>query len=200
MKYSMVKKTKQVLKWAVTTTIRLLQRKPFVGAWATFEYLDDTCNATLGLRRQGYQNIVTHSPCARHELRKALDTPESKIPLITFLFAILGLITAVTMTVWMSLDWVLPVSGKPIVSAYPVMIITFELIILFAVMGTVLGMLGLVFYHRFRVKLPGSKIYKKYKRFTQDRFGIVVSCDQASIQPAIDLFEKFSAEEIHREA
>ncbi|MBF0433683.1 MAG: DUF3341 domain-containing protein, partial [Fibrobacteria bacterium] len=115
-------------------------KKKFCGVWATFEYLDDLCGVIKKLRRQGYYDLTTHTPCPRHEIREALGNPESRVPFITLLMGILGVILAFLMCGWMSLEWVLPVSGKTILSVPPFAIIGFELAILFAAFGTLAGM------------------------------------------------------------
>ncbi|MCP4578774.1 MAG: DUF3341 domain-containing protein [Deltaproteobacteria bacterium] len=176
--------------------IKLIKGKPFYGVWATFEYLDDACDAISRLKKEGYRDIVTHSPCYRHEIMDALGNPKSRLPIFTLLCGIVGVTIAFAMVIWMSLEWVLPVSGKSIVSLNPIIIIAFELTILFAVYGTVLGMLVLGIKDRLKVKLPKSPHYKNYSRFTQDRFGIVVCCEEPLLTLAESILRQFSAEEV----
>lgn len=178
---------------------RRLRRKPFSGVWATFSFLDDTCHAIDGLRAAGFKSIVTHSPCPRPELVDALQQPESRLPWFSLISGLLGLAAAVVMITWMSLQWVLPVSAKAIVSAYPMIVIGFELLILFAVLGTLLGMLLLGWRESFRTKRPRSPEYRSYDRFTHDRFGVVVSCEGTELETAARILEQHAAEEVVRE-
>ncbi len=194
-----IKKLINIIILLIRIIIRWIKGKPFYGVWATFEFLDDTCEAIRHLQAQGYQKIVTHSPCPRKELETALNTPHSRLPFLTFIFVGLGTLSALAMTVWMSLQWVLPVSGKAIISYHPILIITFELSILFGVLGTLLGMVLLGKLDSFRVKRPKSKLYTSYDRFTQDRFGIVVYCPGLEIDTVEEIMTQNSAEEIHRE-
>lgn len=128
-----------------------------------------------------------------------MEVKDSFVPFFSFIFGLGGLAIATTMVAWMSLQWVLPVSGKPIVSVYPMVVITFELIILFGVFGTLAGMLLLGKKSSFKTKLPKSKTYKLYSRFSQDRFGIVVQCDEKSLSKVSEIMRSNLAEEVHSE-
>ena len=92
----------------------------FSGAWATFAYLDDTCAAIKELKNEGFDKITTHTPCPRHEIDHALGNPQSRVPFATLAGAFVGFGLAVLIMTKMALDWILPVSGKPIV-ATPIM-------------------------------------------------------------------------------
>ena len=92
----------------------------FTGAWAAFEFLDDTCAAIKELKTAGFDQITTHAPCPRHEIDHALGNPQSRVPFATLAGAFLGFGLAVLIITKMALDWILPVSGKPIVSV-PIM-------------------------------------------------------------------------------
>ena len=70
-------------------------RTNFSGAWATFEYLDDTCAAIKELRSAGFSQITTHTPCARHEIDHALGNPQSRVPFATLAGAFVGFCLAV---------------------------------------------------------------------------------------------------------
>ena len=94
-------------------------------------------------------------------------------------------------------DWVLPVSGKPIVAIPPFTIIGFELTILFTAIHTLLGLAILGIIDSFRFPIPNSA--KKYTRFQRDRFGVVVRCDEARIDEFEAIMKKNGAEEVHVE-
>ncbi|MBU2512245.1 DUF3341 domain-containing protein [bacterium] len=196
---SKIKKLLRVFAGFIGFIIKRIKGKPFSGVWATFEYLDDTCNAIAKLKKEKRIKIVTHSPCYRHEIMDALGNPTSRLPVATLFCGIVGVTAAFAMVVWMSLEWVLPVSGKSIISLNPIIIIAFELTILFSVYGTVLGMLIFGIKDRLKITLPKSSQYKNYKRFTQDRFGIVVCCEQAMVNQAESILREFSPEEVSRE-
>ncbi len=168
----------------------------FSGVWATFENLDETCHAVEEIREKGNTPTVL-SPCPRHEIDHALGEPQSRLPFISMVFGALGCLTGYSFTAWTASDWVLPVSGKPVVAIPPFTIIGFELTILFTALSTLAGMvvLGLIDTMRF----PIPKAAKKYNRFQRDRFGVVVRCDPSQAKTFEAVLKKHGAEEVHIE-
>lgn len=175
-------------------------KKSFCGFWASFEYLDDFCNSIKELRSKNYKGITTYSPCPRHEILEALGNPQSRVPFFTLCFGALGVFTAFTLASWMSLDWVLPVSNKPTLSIPPFIIIAFELMVLLGVYGTMLGIVLLSIRETKKYAFPSSQNFKKYSRFSGDRFGLVVRCDKTKFAVVKKIIEKYQPEEIHNES
>lgn len=174
-------------------------KKKFTGIWTSFEYLDDFCNSVKELRSAGFNNLTTYSPCPRHEIDHALGDPQSRVPFFTLFFGIVGVVIAYTLASWMSLDWVLPVSGKPILSIPPFTVIGFELMVLFGAYGTMIGVVLSIFSDMIRLPFPKSKEFKEYPRFTRDRFGIVIRCKKDDFDKVQNILKKFQAEEVHCE-
>ncbi len=168
----------------------------FSGVWATFEFLDDTCSAIKELRDRGFNQITTHTPCPRHEIDHALGNPQSRIPFFTLLGGIVGFGLAIFIIVKMTLMWILPVSGKPIISIPIMGPIAFELSVLISIYFTIGGLFFLIARDTFRHSKPKSKKYKDYNRFMRDRFGIVVPCDNNKIDDAESILKKHQAEEV----
>lgn len=175
------------------------KQKKFVGLWATFAYLDDFCDAIQTLRQKGFKDLSTHSPFPRHEIFEALGNPQSRVPFITLGFGAVGVIVAYSMASWMTLDWVLPVSSKPLVSIPPYTIIAFELMILLSAYGTLTGIVVLAARETLKKGFPKSVAYQGYNRFSGDRFGLIVRCSVADFKAVNAVLTKFMAEEIHRE-
>ncbi|OGG98936.1 MAG: hypothetical protein A2600_06155 [Candidatus Lambdaproteobacteria bacterium RIFOXYD1_FULL_56_27] len=174
--------------------------KQFSGVWATYEFLDDFCGAIRELRDSGFQRLTTLAPCPRHEIDHALGNPQSRVPFFTLAGMFCGFSLAFTLMTFMSLDWILPVSGKPIVS-FPIMgPVLFELSVLCAVWFTLISMIGLILNDLRKHGMPGSKQWKSYRRFTRDRFGLIVPCTQHDLDKVEGILNKFSAEEVNREA
>lgn len=174
--------------------------KDFSGVWATFEYLDDMCSAIKELRDKGYEKLTTHSPCPRHEIDHALGDPQSRVPFFTLAGAFTGFTLAATIMVYMTLDWIIPVSGKPVVSV-PVMVpVLFELSVLFSIYFTVFSMVGFILRDMKRHPKPQSRKYKTYGGFSRDRFGIVVPCGSQDFEKVEAIFNTWQAEEVNREA
>ncbi len=165
--------------------------------WAVFENLDETCQAVKEIRKEGNTPTVI-SPCPRHEIDHALGDPQSRLPFISLFFGALGCFTGYSFVAWTAADWVLPVSGKPIITIPPFTIVGFELTILFTALFTLAGMviLGIID----SVKHPLPKGAKFYPRFQRDRFGVVISCEESSVPKFQQTLEKNGAEEVHVES
>jgi molybdopterin-containing oxidoreductase family membrane subunit len=175
-------------------------RTNFSGVWATFEYLDDTCAAIKELRSAGFSQITTHTPCARHEIDHALGNPQSRVPFATLAGAFVGFCLAVLILTKMALDWILPVSAKPIVSVPIMGPIAFELSVLMAIFFTMGGIVLLILRDTLKHPVPKSRKYKDYDRFMRDRFGIVVACGNEDLEKLENIFKKHLAEEVNLES
>ena len=164
--------------------------------WAVFENLDETCHAIEEIRKEGSTPTVI-SPCPRHEIDHALGEPQSRLPFISLFFGALGCFTGYSFVAWTAADWVLPVSGKPIVAIPPFTIIGFELTILFTALFTLAGMVILGFIDSIKYPLPQGA--KTYSRFQRDRFGVIVACQEHDVTKLKETLEKNGAEEVHIE-
>ncbi|HKI98954.1 MAG TPA: DUF3341 domain-containing protein [bacterium] len=173
-------------------------RKPFKGLWASFPYLDDAATVAAKLQQDGSDYSVL-SPCPRHELYEAMGRPTSRLPWITLVFGALGIFFGYGFPSWTALDWVLPVSQKPIVGIPAFTIIGFELMVLLGGISTALSVVLLGHFELFRHKLPHSPAFKAYNRFSNDRFGIVVRCEEGDAAAMEQLMRQYSAEEVVRE-
>ncbi len=174
-------------------------KRKFSGVWATFEYLDDMVGAIKELKREGFDDLTTHAPCPSHEIDQALGAPQSQIPYATLLGAFVGFLIIVGVMMKMALDWILPVSSKPIVAVPSMAPVTFVFSVLIAVYFTVGGMAFLIFRDLRRHPLPQSKHYKEYDRFMRDRFGIVIPCRDEKTNKATEILKKYGAEEVNLE-
>jgi Alternative complex III, ActD subunit len=172
--------------------------KKFNGVWGTFEHLDEAATAIETLRKQG-QDYSVLAPCPRHELTAAMGDPQSKIPYITLFCGAVGLFVGYAFPSWTALDWVLPVSAKPIVGIPAFTIIGFEMMVLLGGIGTAVAIFGLGFVDLIRKPLPRSERFKGYNRFSADRFGIVVRCPPDLADSVEKLMRSHSAEEVVRE-
>ena len=171
-------------------------KKPFIGAWATFEFLDDTTDSITELRQSGYKKITAHTPCPRHEIQQALGNPQSYVAYATFAGASFGFLVAIVMVVGMTLDWVIPVSDKPIVSIPVMWPIVFEFSLLMAIYVTIVFIIIFIMRDTTKFSIPKSKKYVQYNRFMRDRFGVIVSCKKGEIQAVEAIFRNHQAEEV----
>lgn len=173
-------------------------RAPFKGIWASFAHVDEAAAVMQRLHTEGRKYSVL-SPCPRHEFYDAMGRPQSWLPWITLLFGGLGIFFGYGLPTWTALDWVLPVSQKPIVGIPAFTIIGFELMVLLGGISTAVAIVVLGHLELFRQRLPSSPAFKSYNRFSNDRFGVVVSCEEGDAAALERLMREHSAEEVVRE-
>lgn len=174
-------------------------KKKFTGSWAVFDNENDTLKTVEALRQQGYQSITIHSPYPLPEKRLFATDPKNPIALLTLIGAVAGFIIAILFMAWSALDWIIPLSAKPIISI-PVMIpVAFEVTILSAVLMMLLALISCITVSHFRYPKPFSQKYQNYCRFTDDRFGIVVPCSEEQFSALENLFRNNNAEEVEIE-
>ncbi len=177
---------------------RLLFPHKFEGIWASFAYLDETVACIKALRQKGSRPSVL-SPCPRHELEHALGSPQSKLPFITLVFGAMGLFFGYGLPTWTAMDWVLPVSSKPIISIPAFSIIGFELMVLLSGLATAVGIFLLGYISLRKQPLPRSEEFLNYGRFSLDRFGVAVPCEEAQLNNIKKLMLHHGAEKVVHE-
>jgi hypothetical protein len=100
--------------------------------------------AAVHVRSLGYRRVEAYSPYPIHGLASVLGIRGVRLPWIVLIGGILGCITALVMQ-WYSavIDFPINVGGRPYASWPAFMPIAFELTILFAGFGAVLGMFAI---------------------------------------------------------
>ena len=171
-------------------------RKPFTGVWAIYQYLDDFCESIRDLKSSGFETITTHTPCSLNEIEEALGYPQSRVPFFTLAGGILGFGIAVALMGYMALDWVLPVSAKPVVSIPTMGPIAFEISVLMAIFFTIAAMVLIGWRDTLAHPVPKSQKYKTYNRFMRDRFGLVICCKMDDLSKVESILKKHQAEEV----
>jgi len=147
------------------------------GLLASYEYLDSTVDAITALRRAGFQPKA-YMPYPDHHIEHALGYDQSPVRVWTLVGGLTGAATGLAFPVWTSVDWPLVVGGKPIVSIPPYIIITFELMVLFGALSTIIGLFVLS-------RLPRVKPAIIYDpEFTAGRYGVYVEAEGARLDEA----------------
>jgi len=172
--------------------------RSFNGVWGVFPHLDEAASVVERLHKDG-KDFSVLAPCPRHELYSAMGQPSSKLPWITLVFGGLGIFFGYGFPSWTSLDWVLPVSQKPIIGIPAFTIIGFELMVLLGGIFTALSIFGLGYLDLWRKRMPSSPQFKAQNRFSNDRFGVVVRCEEGDAAAVEKLMREHSAEEVVRE-
>jgi len=156
---------------------------------------EEVCiKAILKLRTEGYKRLIVHSPAPSHHLEAAIGKGPSIVRYFTLVGGILGAAGGFSLASWTSVQWDLVVSGKPIISVPPYLIITFECTILLGAIFTLVG-----FLHSSRLPRPDlGKLYQG--AFGDDKFGIGIVCDENEIKEAEKALVAAGAEEVRDEA
>jgi len=150
------------------------------GVLAQFEDAPGLLRAAAGLHNAGYRRFECHSPFPIHGIEEATKEPRSRLGYIAAAMALIGGLSAISLMGWASaVDYPLVISGKPFFSYQAFVPITFALAVLFAAVGTLMGMIGLI---RLRFQHPVFDS-DRFRQFSDDGFFVSI---QAS-DPNFDL-------------
>jgi hypothetical protein len=129
----------------------------------------DILDATKTARENGYKIEDVFTPYAVHGLDAAQGLKPSKLPWICFALGLTGAIAKLWYQIWTSAtSWPVNVGGKPLRSVPAFVPVTFEIMVLFAGVGTVLA---LFIISKLR---PGKKPKVVYDQATDNRFVLVL--------------------------
>lgn len=167
-----------------------MTRRLFV---ASFEREQDILGVTGAVRRHNWNILDIYAPYAVHGLDKRMGLTPSRLPWVCFLLGLTGAGAKVGFEYWASwLDWPVNVGGKPWDSLPAFVPLTFEIMVLFAGVSTVIALFIVS-------KLaPGKKPQLISPRVTNDRFALVFEhtggdVDVAEVQ---NLLKSYNAVEI----
>jgi molybdopterin-containing oxidoreductase family membrane subunit len=151
--------------------------KAVAGLMAEFASAPALLKAAVAVRDAGYTKWDAHTPHPVHGLDHAMGVKPTPLPWIVFIAGATGAAVGLGLQ-WFTnaLDYPLLVSGKPFFSLPANIPVVFELTILFASIGAVLGMLGLnrlpELYHALFTR-------PRFRRASDDRFFIwIEAADQ----------------------
>jgi molybdopterin-containing oxidoreductase family membrane subunit len=134
-----------------------------------FDAAGKAADAARRLRTDGFARVTTYAPAFDHNLDAALGPGKSPVRAFTLAGGILGCALGFAFPIYTVLDWPLITGGKAIVSLPPFVVIAFELTIFFAALMTVAGFL-------LSSGLPRLRQAPYDARFSQDRWGVLVTC------------------------
>ena len=159
------------------------------GVLGIFSHMDTLIEGIQHFKSQGRKELKVFSPAPLHQIEHALDEEVSPVRRFTLFGGLLGASFGYLFTSFVSLDWILPTSGKPIVSLVAYTVIAFELTILF---GSIFTLFGIIL---------NAKLFRKRKtlyddRFTDDKFGIFIPCAQSDYDKISKDLTQCGAEEV----
>jgi Protein of unknown function (DUF3341) len=137
--------------------------------------------------------LNTFSPIPSHKIEHAIGRSKSPTRWVSLAGGISGVLTGLAVTIGTTYEWRLNVGGKPLVSWPPFIIICFELMVL---LGGIFGFTAFILFSG----LPATVAASGYDpRFGQNRFGLVVRCDEADAAGIESILKESNAEEVVRE-
>ena len=111
------------------------------GLMAVFETPADAMHAAEQVRDAGYSKWDVHTPFPVHGLDAAMGISNSKVGWFTFIGCATGYTTGMIMIWWMNaFDYKIVIGGKPMFSPFYAFPVSYELTILFASFGSLIGM------------------------------------------------------------
>lgn len=145
---------------------------------AEFPSATAVTEAARKIRATGLVDWDVHSPFPIHGIDDVIGIRPTRLPWITLCAGATGIATALTMQYWMNaVDYAFWISGKPFFGLPAAVPVSFELMVLFAAISTLVSMLLLNGLPRFSNPLFNSE---RFLRATNDRFFIVVSAKDPS--------------------
>ena len=148
-------------------------------------------SAVDAVRDAALGEVVVYGPTPNHAIDRALDMQVSPVRTFTLVGALLGCLTGFALPIYTVLDWPLITGGKALISIPPFVVIAFELTILFGALGGLLGFLSLA-------GLPGlGRKTVDDPRFSNDRFGVLVTCEGPQRDAVMNHLRQAGAEEVN---
>ena len=111
------------------------------GLMAEFETPEELLEAAKLAYGKGYRTMDAYSPLPIHGLAAAIGFHRTNLPILTFILALTGAIVGYGMQYWIQvIDFPVNIGGRPLHSGPMFIPVTFELTILFAAVGTFVGL------------------------------------------------------------
>lgn len=158
-----------------------------------FTKVHDTIAAVRALREGGHDKYLeAFSPFPDHHLEDELyrGKPRSPVRIIVLLGGIIGCLGAFLFTSWMSIDYPLRVSAKPLVSIPAFVIVAFECTIL---LGGILNFLSMFHFSRIPLLFKPAG-YRPV--FSEGHFGLSVRVGKEESEEVGRTLSELGAEEV----
>lgn len=168
----------------MSTQLTTVTQRPYA-LLAQFDTVPEVMRAAEKVRDAGYMIWDVHSPMPIHGINASMGLRPTILAWITLVHGLAGAAFGLLLTWWMNATslpglsaslqgYQFLISGKPMYSLPANIPIIFETTVLFAAIGTLLGMLGLNKLPMLYNPLAKSR---RFLRATADRFFIVIQAD-----------------------
>lgn len=148
---------------------------------AEFADAEVLLSAVRELRGRGYRRFEAYSPFPIEGLAEAEGFKEGKIAAATLVGGVVGAATGYGMQVYTNLDFPIDIGGRPLIAQPAFVLITFELMVLFAVSACILAML--ILNRLPKLHHPVFDL-ERFGLASLDRFFIVIDADEGQLDPA----------------
>ncbi len=156
-----------------------------------FPHVDSMVEAAVGLKDTGY-TVTVFSPIPLGDALDPIVVRKNYIRYFALFGAFIGLFFGIILTLGTAALYVLPRGGLPIWPITPTLLLTYESIILFGVIWTLIG-----FFIVARKPNFGKQIYDP--KVAIDSFGLLVEdIREDKIEEVEQLLKSFGADEVNR--
>jgi mono/diheme cytochrome c family protein len=167
------------------------------GISGIFNTPDEIMGASKATVKEGYKKFDTHTPYPVHGLEKAMNLKRSPLGYFAFFLGTTGLVVALLFMYWtMVVDYPMNIGGKPQFPLPAFIPVTFEVTVLLASVGTVSGMIVLLFkFPNNRHPLHDTEYMTKV---SSDKYGLIIEADDEKFdeESARAFLEKLGAVDI----
>ncbi len=152
------------------------------GYLAQFDDEEALLAAAKKVRDAGYTRWDCYTPFPVHGMDAAMGIKRTVLPLLVFGAGFTGVIGALYMQYWMNtIDYPYIISGKPFFSWPANIPVVFEVMVLFAALTAVFGMIAMNGLPRLRHPLFSSH---RFKRVTDDKFFVAIEAEDPKFSEA----------------
>ncbi len=138
-------------------------------------------------------DVTLKSPIEHPEIEEILGDRGSPIPKFTLFGAIFGICFGFLFLASAQASFLVqPQGGKPVIALPSNIVLTYELLILFGVLSTVIG-----FFISARLFTKRHPLYSE--KVSLDQIGVLLELDEKNINPIKELFKKHKVLEIREE-
>lgn len=166
------------------------------GAVAEFDSPESLLAAIRGARERGYSKLEAFTPFPVHGIDEALGAKRSRLGAVVLIAGLLGTAAALLL-IWYTgvVSYPLVVAGKPLFAFEFSIPITFEVAVLFASFGAVIGMFA--FNGLPRLYHPVFE-HSRFERATDDKFLLAIERDAVYFDAAraIGVLEELGGEHV----
>jgi hypothetical protein len=149
-----------------------MKRPPIYGLLAEFDQPERIVAAADRARGEGYRNMDAFTPFPIEELTDALGIRHTRLPLFVLCCGIAGCLIGFFMQYYVAVvEYPLNIGGRPLNSWPQFIPITFEMTILFAAIGAVIGMI-----FRSGMPRPVHPLFNvpRFELATRDKFFLLI--------------------------